>query len=394
MKLIVICRYDRQKLNLALFAQAEAETSLGQQVLDRCWNWKGANGCEPGENHPWGHEWNLPKCSYNLIISRFWRWDSCDAGTPGGLLLLRCDCYTAWCGAEMMRQAASISNMPGTVVEFLINISFYFLISFWSAVWSFVWGMAQQRTAWIWHGAEARGFATLPEFNVRNLICLFRKYGRSETDQAFWCQCSTGSRYQASVPGMVLYVILFYWHSRTCVKCHFSGYWSRPLFWDQRVRQENLGEGFVTEFPLKSGSPQAGYTIFQGSKRFIGCGIAPTWLDFSAFRCLYPLVFLSGYGTGSKHAWHAKAGELNDFKHAATHLWSQTVSWTSWRGVTSQEHVFCIAFSTWSVRCCSTPSKTKQRIFCVNHRNWLFLIDGSCHFWTQWLPIKLLIAIM
>ena len=208
MKLIVICRYDRQKLNLALFAQAEAETSLGQQVLDRCWNWKGANGCEPGENHPWGHEWNLPKCSYNLIISRFWRWDSCDAGTPGGLLLLRCDCYTAWCGAEMMRQAASISNMPGTVVEFLINISFYFLISFWSAVWSFVWGMAQQRTAWIWHGAEARGFATLPEFNVRNLICLFRKYGRSETDQAFWCQCSTGSRYQASVPGMVLYVII------------------------------------------------------------------------------------------------------------------------------------------------------------------------------------------
>ena len=42
----------------------------------------------------------------------------------------------------------------------------------------------------------------------------------------------------------------------------------------------------------------------------------------------------------------AKAGELKDFKHAATHLWSQTVSWTSWRGVTSQEHVFCIAFST------------------------------------------------
>ena len=36
MKLIVICRYDMQKLNLALFAQAEAETSLGQQVLDRC----------------------------------------------------------------------------------------------------------------------------------------------------------------------------------------------------------------------------------------------------------------------------------------------------------------------------------------------------------------------
>lgn len=138
-------------------------------------------------------------------------------------------------------------------------------------------------------------------------------------------------------------------------------------------------------------SPQAGYTIFQVSKRFIGCGIAPTWLDFSAFRCLYPLVFLSGYGTGSKHA---KAGELNDFKHAATHLWSQTVSWTSWRGVTSQEHVFCIAFSTWSARCCSTPSKTMQRIFCANHRNWLFLIDGSCHFWTQWLPIKLLIVIM
>lgn len=120
MKLIVICRYDMQKLNLALFAQAEAETSLGQQVLDRCWNWKGANGCEPGENHPWGHEWNLPKCSYNLIVSRFWRWDSCDPGTPEGLLLLRCDCYTAWCGAEMMRQAASISNMPGTVVEFLL----------------------------------------------------------------------------------------------------------------------------------------------------------------------------------------------------------------------------------------------------------------------------------
>lgn len=48
MKLIVICRYDMQKLNLALFAQAEAETSLGQQVLDRCWNWMGANGREPG----------------------------------------------------------------------------------------------------------------------------------------------------------------------------------------------------------------------------------------------------------------------------------------------------------------------------------------------------------
>ncbi len=35
MKLIVTCRY-MQKLNLASFAQAKAETSLGQQVLDRC----------------------------------------------------------------------------------------------------------------------------------------------------------------------------------------------------------------------------------------------------------------------------------------------------------------------------------------------------------------------
>ena len=242
-----------------------------------------------------------------------------------------------WCGK--LQASQTISNMPGTVVEFLINISFYFLISFWSAVWSFVWGMAQQRTAWIWHSAEARGFATLPEFNVRNLICLLRKYGRSETDQAFWCQCSTGSRYQASVPGMVLYVLY----------C------------------------FV-------GTP--GH-VWSATSRDIGAG------RFSETNgCVRRIC------TGSKHAWHAKAGELNDFKHAATHLWSQTVSWTGWRGVTSQEHVFCIAFSTWSVRCCSTPSKTKQRIFCANHRNWLLLIDGSCHFWTQWLPIKLLIAIM
>lgn len=200
---------------------------------------------------------------------------SCDPGTPGGLLLLRCDCYTAWCGAEIMplqhssvlllwlarklqasqtcqvqslnfyfdfsghsdhsdwsqlcngRLKIHVSRLKAFHIsfpfalftcpcctlclahmDFIINISFDVLISFcWSAVWSFVWGMAQQRTAWIWHGAEARGFAILPEFNVRNLICLFWKYRRSETDQAFWCQCSTGSRYQACVPGMVLYVL-------------------------------------------------------------------------------------------------------------------------------------------------------------------------------------------
>ncbi len=76
-----------------------------------------------------------------------------------------------------------------------------------------VWGMAEQRTAWIWHGAEARGLCVQQAMLLKNLerpsatpqskpvihpyslslmddlICLSRwKYMRSETDQAFWCR--------------------------------------------------------------------------------------------------------------------------------------------------------------------------------------------------------------